>query len=125
MFNRNHLHELERELGFSYPPSFVRRIEELNALSRTPRFARFMPGASFLLSKADMRIVEENLLPGGFIPFLAERQAAHVDYYVFDTSTDAPELQVLVFADHAVVQAWDDFDAFYAWLMAKVAAAGE
>jgi len=120
MFERNHMQDLERELGFLYPPSFLRRIEELNAVSRTSRFARVMPGARLLLSKADMQMVPGDFLPGELIPFLAERQPQHVDYYAFDTSTNSPEFRVVVFAVHTVVAEWDNFDSFYAWLTAKV-----
>jgi hypothetical protein len=123
MLDRNEMRDLERELGFLYPPSFVLRIEELNALSKTSRFAQVMPRARLLTSKADAQMAREHSLPSGFIPFLAEQQSAHVDYYAFDTLTNSPDFPVLVFADHAVVKDWDDFDTFYAWLMAKVIAA--
>lgn len=47
---------------------------------------------------------------------MAEAQPAHVDYYVFDTSSKGPEFPVSVFAGHALVRDWPTYDDFLGWV---------
>ena len=51
--------------------------------------------------------------PNNLIPFMWVRQPKHCDYYCFDTSsmTDG-DCAVAVFAIHAIVHDWPDFDSF-------------
>jgi len=113
------LREIERELGFTYPSSFVDRFEEFSAISENEHFSDFMPHAQILSSVADIRLAYQNDLPNRYIPFLLEGQPAHVDYYVFDTSTTPPEFQVSIFAVHTLVHNWSNFESFLAWLKAR------
>jgi len=56
-------------------------------------------------------------LPDNLIPFLWVRQPNHFDYYCFDTDTRTDtNCSVAVFAIHATVHDWPDFESFLKWL---------
>jgi hypothetical protein len=59
------------------------------------------------------------LVPGGLIPFLVDPQRHHDDYYCFDAATPGPEHGVVVFAVHAVVEAWTDLEAWLGWVLSQ------
>jgi hypothetical protein len=106
---------IEQHFNFKYPPSFLANVETIINISQTPAFAQFMPQAQLLLTLAEVKAANINNA-AEFLPFLLEKQPNHVDFYGFDTFTQAPEFRVAVFAKHAFVEDWDSFAHFLAWL---------
>jgi hypothetical protein len=144
--NQDHLCEIERLLGFTYPASFHSIIREFTTLCSTPGFKQSFPTATLLLSAADIVAERERMdareslgvagvpLPAEIaergerssstlIPFLRDEGCQWPDTYAFNLESHGPEYSVVVwsYADPTVVQDWDGFITFYQWLCEHVA----
>jgi hypothetical protein len=144
--NQNHLCEIERALGFTYPASFHSIIREFTTLFSSPGFKRSFPAATLLLSVAEISAERERMdareslgvagvpLPveiversgrssSTLVPFLRDEGRQWPDTYAFDLESRGPEYSVVVwsYADPLVVQDWDGFMMFYNWLCEQVA----
>jgi hypothetical protein len=118
MFDPATLQQTERKIGFSYPPSFHARFPELLEIAQSnSRFKKIFPNTRLITTLPDIRDTHRNGLPTRYIPFLMQtQQPAHTDYYAFDKKAQAIEKPVCVFAIHTIVEQWDNFEAFLAWL---------
>lgn len=72
----------------------------------------------------DVRLIDTNSTPclsDNILAFMAVKQTKHIDYYGFDITPThtAPQHPVIVFADHAIVHHWPDFQAFVTWLQSQ------
>ena len=139
--NQNHIREIERLLGFTYPASFHSTIEEFTTLCSTPGFKQSFPTATLLLSAAEIIAERERMdtreslgvagvpLPveiversgrssSTLVPFLRDEGRPWPDTYAFDLESHGPEYSVVVwsYADPMVVNDWDGFMTFLQWL---------
>jgi hypothetical protein len=144
--NQNHLCEIERSLGFTYPASFHSLIREFTTLSSAPGSKQSFPTATLLLSTADIiaerermdarerlgvagvplpvEVVERSGLSSRtLVPFLRDEGLQLPDTYAFDLESDGPEYSVVVwsYADPMIVHDWDGFMTYYHWLCEHVA----
>lgn len=135
--NQDHLCEIERALGFTYPASFHADVREFTALCSTPGFKQSFPTATLLLSVPEISAERECMdareslgvagvpLPaeivesGGrssstLVPFLRDEGRQWPDTYAFDLESQGPEYSVVVwsYSDPMVVQDWDGFETF-------------
>jgi hypothetical protein len=108
MSTQERLHETERALGFTYPPSFVSAAQELSALVESEGFRRAFGDTRLLLSAAEIAMARDST-PIAFLPFMREESPSWPDIYTFDLRSERPEFRVVVWSDHAVVMDWDSF----------------
>lgn len=94
-------------MSLTLPSEVVAARDELN------RFCSSQ-GASgvVLLSEADIQRAKE-ALPEELVPFMTIEQSSWSDVYAFDFLTMPPS--VVVWAGHAIVERWDNFDRFLQW----------
>ncbi len=111
----------ERECGFCYPQCFRLSAGALMSLVRTPGFADSFPTA-YLATSSDIKAAWAETLPDSLVPFMCEKQLAHIDYYCFNAAAGCGP-QIVLFADHAVVYDWEDFDTFLDWVRTKCVSA--
>jgi hypothetical protein len=144
--NQDHLCEIERALGFTYPASFHSVIRGFTTLCSTPGFKQSFPTATLLLSVPEISSERKRMdareslgvagvpLPAEIVersgrssstlvPFLRDEGRQWPDTYAFDLESHGPEYSVVVwsYADPMVVQNWDGFMMFYHWLCEHVA----
>jgi len=117
---RDQLHEAERSIGFTYPPSFFSNVEEFASLLQTENFQRLFPAAR-LISSVHEIVVTRKSTPNSFIPFMREEQPSWPDIYAFDLDSDGPEFRVSAWSDHAVVMDWASFPVFLQWIHESIA----
>src|ERR1700677_1560474 len=137
--------EIERILGFTYPPSFHSLIEEFTTLCSTQGFKQAFPAAKLLLSAPDIFKERENMdirenlgvavgppLPvewdtdfssSTLVPFLRDEQPQWPDTYAFDLESQGPEYYVVVwsYSDPMVVHDWNGFPVFLRWMREFIA----
>lgn len=112
---QEHLHEIERALGFTYPLSFVSGIEEFSALLASEGFRRAFSDNRLLLSPVEITAERENI-PDALIPFMRKEELSWPDIYAFDLDRKRPEFRVVVWSDHAIVMDWESFPVFIQWV---------
>ena len=95
-------------------------FDDFLAVTRDANFSERLGDAHIVDSYADTSESHWNDLPDkpdNLIPFLWVRQPNHVDYYCFDidSQTDT-NCSIAVFAVHATVHVWPDFESFLQWV---------
>ncbi len=108
---------VKSDFGFSFPRSFRETFNEFVHLLATPDFACRFGDANAVTSADCIRELHALDCPSSIIPFMWVQQPGFRDYYGFSPlaeSTD--ECPVVVFADHAVVHDWPDWDSFVDWV---------
>ena len=147
--NQYQLCEIERTLGFTYPPSFHSAVDKFTVLCGRPGFKHAFGSAKLLLSVSE--IISErkslgdrarrgvsgiSLLPAEsvgdisystVVPFLRDQDSEapdiFTDTYAFDLESQGPEYSVIVvtYSDLMIVNSWDGFLAFFQWMSEFVA----
>jgi hypothetical protein len=120
MSTQETLHETERALGFTYPPSFVSGAQEFSVLVESEGFRRAFSDIRLLLSAPEIAAARKNT-PDAFLPFMREENPSWPDFYAFDLGSTSPELRVVVWSDHAVVMDWKSFPVFIQWVREHIA----
>ena len=110
------LRSVEQECGFRYPHPFLAITCELAALARSPAYAAAFPHGQLVDMASPIQSAWAENLPDKWVPFMCEAQPKHTDYYCFDRTTSIDGPSVAVFADHAIVHEWHDFETFLAWI---------
>ena len=123
MSTQERLHETERALGLTYPPSFVSAAQEFSALIASEGFRRAFDDTRLLLSAPDIAMARDST-PTAFLPFMREENPSWPDIYAFDLRGKPPEFRVVVWSDHAVVMDWDSCAAFIQWVREHIAKHG-
>ena len=92
-------------------------FDDFLALTRDTNLSERLGDAHIVDSYADTSENHWNDLPDNLIPFLWVRQKNHVDYYCFDidSPTDT-NCSIAVFAVHATVRVWPNFESFLQWV---------
>jgi hypothetical protein len=90
------------------------QVSRLGYMTNSIAFKRAFPNAKVLLTLEDIQAARESELPEDYVPFMLEQQPRHIDYYAFDINDN--KRRVIVFAEHAVVHDWPDFNAFLSWV---------
>jgi hypothetical protein len=121
MFGAEQIGHAEREFGFRYPPAFVAAAPTLEALAATPAFASAFPETR-LVPPADLAAAWAGRCPPTLVPFMCTGRPGFGDHYCFHKCRSGTGLPVVVFADHAVVCDWPDYDAFLAWAVRQCTA---
>ena len=111
---QTNLSENEGAFGFKYPPSFISEIGKLAILFESPGFRRSFVNTRLLVLESDIKSIQKEL-PPALIPFMLTENSSMFDVYAFDSDDDQQEFEVVVWADHAVVQSWGNFTAFIEW----------
>jgi hypothetical protein len=119
MDTQEYLHEIERALGFTYPPSFVSGLEEFSALLASNGFGRAFGNTQLLLSTPEIATVREDI-PSALLPFMREEQPSWPDIYAFDLDSKHPEFRVVVWSGHATVMVWESFTVFVQWVRERI-----
>jgi hypothetical protein len=57
----------------------------------------------------------KKLIYNNLLPFLLNVQGKTIDYYCFDTSTKKPDYEVVLFAVHAIVFSWKNYQEWLVW----------
>jgi hypothetical protein len=120
MISQERIQEIEQAFGFKYPMSFVSMLEELSALLGTDKFRRAFSETRLILSAAEIAGARAST-PTALLPFMLEEQRSWQDIYAFDLDSGGPEFRVAVWADHAIVMAWESFPVFFEWIRERVA----
>ena len=111
---------IERTTGFRYPTSFDSMFDEFTSVVGTDGFRRSFPNTRLLLSAPEIAVASEST-PATLFPFMRVQQPSWPDIYAFDLDSDGPEFRVVVWADHAVVMAWESFPVFMQWVRKDIA----
>jgi hypothetical protein len=101
---------VETAYRFAFPPSYRGFIKRLPV-----PFCRLFARARFVVSVDEIRQLRPELGPSS-LPFLADPQPNHHDYYCFDLSTTPPEYGITVFAIHATVRQWANLADWLKWI---------
>lgn len=94
----------------AFPPELLAAKEKLARLCE----GEFAP-AHLVESVDEVARLRENL-PNGLHPFMVANQQTWTDVYALDLSSSPPA--VVVWADHAIVERWENFEAFLRWVQA-------
>ncbi len=108
--------DIARGFGFHCPQTLISAIYELALFSQTAAFQKSFPNGRLISSGEDIRIARLSGLPHHLLPFLQDKQPEHIDYYCVDLAGDETKKAVVVFALHAIVNEWENFEAFRIWL---------
>ena len=93
---------------------------EFSLVLGTDDFRRVFPDTRLLISMPEITAAREGM-PDALFPFICEEQPSWSDIYAFDLRSEAPEFQVVVWADHAAVMNWPSFPAFFQWVRERIA----
>lgn len=105
----------EQEFAFAAPEWFRIALPTLRQRLESDWFKTLNPGF-VSVSIEEMSRAWSTGLPPDLVPFCLQRQREHIDYYCFHRILPACNTEIVVFADHAVVQSWKNINAFLRWL---------
>ena len=109
-------HDIETDFGFTCPPTFLELHTDFLAFADTSAFTRKFGDAHVVTSAAEVADLHAHCCPKWIIPFLWVQNPTARDYYGFNTSHPPQrEWPVSVFAIHAVVHGWPNFESFLNW----------
>jgi hypothetical protein len=115
MFEAQRVWLSKQQFGFRYPPRFMSIAQELEAVAATASFASAFPDGK-LVRPEDLAAVWAGRCPPTLVPFMCQGNLEFSDYYCFHKTQSGSGLPVVVFADHAVVFEWVDYEGFLNWL---------
>jgi hypothetical protein len=115
MFAAERIRSAEQEFRFRYPNEFLDIAPELEAIVATSAFASAFPGGRLVAPK-HLSVAWTGRLPPTLVPFMCQGNLGIADHYCFHKSAAGSGLPVVVFADHAVVYDWDDYEVFLKWV---------
>jgi hypothetical protein len=116
MFESERLEAVELAFGFRYPQSFLDFAGDITNIANSRAFSVAFPGGRLVDAALDIQSAWDGGLPDKLVPFMLEVQSDFTDYYCFNRIPQQLKPSVFVFADHAIVHDWDDFDSFIRWI---------
>lgn len=107
---------VEAEFGFTCPLTFLSFYADFLAFADTSKFSQKFGEAHVIRDVTEVVDLHDQCCPRWIVPFLWVQNFTSRDYYGFDTSQKIEtEWPVCVFAVHAVVNSWPDFESFLNW----------
>lgn len=110
------LQSIEEKLGTKFPPSYKKYL----ANYREPfEFSQLYPHGKFLETVQETKKIKKTIQLHKLLPFFVDEQYPSTDYYCFQLNSTDPEYKVVVFCVHAIVDEWENFDAWLHWSKTK------